>query len=203
LRFREIAYGLHASVLRVCLAFVTMESVDTIHVISDNEAACVHVGAAGVENVSFSCGGTEVDTNIEVMGSTAHRLIDVNVHLGEAVAEEEQAAWGVLQDKLSTNQKLWLPHHRNSPLWAFYMLKDGLLQCLDTSKSQMLRCILYHPTPTASTSLETAPVSKNTRKHVGMLKYTSEHGLTSMKKHAVCQPHEGGGRCSSGRMAEG
>jgi hypothetical protein len=33
-------------------------------------------------------------------------------------------------------------------------------------------------------------VSKNTRKCVGMLKYTSEHGLTSMKKH-VEREHQG------------
>jgi hypothetical protein len=88
-RFWEIAYGLHASVLRICLAFVTMESVDTIHVISDNEAACMHVGAARIENVSFSCGGTKVDTNTEVTGSIAQRFTDVNVHLGEAVVVEE------------------------------------------------------------------------------------------------------------------
>ena len=69
-RFWEVAYGLHASVLRICLAFVTMESVDTIHVISNNEATCAHIGAVGVENVSFSYSGTEADTNTEVMELT-------------------------------------------------------------------------------------------------------------------------------------
>jgi hypothetical protein len=66
-----------------------MESVDTIHVICDDEAVCAHVEAAEVENISFSCGGTEVDTNTEVTGSTLQRFVDVNLHLGEAVAAEE------------------------------------------------------------------------------------------------------------------
>lgn len=89
----------------------------------------------------------------------------------------------MLQDKLSANQKLWLPHHHSLLVWAFYILKDGSLQGLDANKSQILRCILCHPTPATSASSKTTPVSKNTRKRVGMLKYTSEHGLTSMKKH--------------------
>jgi hypothetical protein len=42
--------------LRVYCRLVTMESVDTIHVISDDEAVCAYVEAAKVENISFSVG---------------------------------------------------------------------------------------------------------------------------------------------------
>jgi hypothetical protein len=89
----------------------------------------------------------------------------------------------VLREKLSANQKLWMPHHRNSSVWAFYLLKDGTVQNLDTSKPQMLRCVVCHPSHAASSTSHTAPPSKNTRNRVGILKYTAEHGISSMKKH--------------------
>ena len=69
------------------------------------------------------------------------------------------------------------------------MLKDGTLQNLDTSKPQMLQCVVCHPSHAASNTSHTAPPSKNTRNRVGIRKYTAEHGLSSMKKH-VERDHE-------------
>jgi hypothetical protein len=108
---------------------------------------------------------------------------ETNALIGEAEFAEEETAWQVLQEKLAANQKLWMPHHRNSLVWAFYLLRDGTVQNLDTSKPQMLRCVVCNPGPTASSSSHTAPPSKNTRNRVGILKYNAEHGLSSMKKH--------------------
>ena len=60
----------------------------------------------------------------------------------------------------------------------------------------MLRCMLCHPTAAASNSSHIDPPSKNTCKRVGLLKYTSEHGLTSMKKHVEREHQSEFGRYS-------
>ena len=47
----------------------------------------------------------------------------------------------------------------------------------------MLRCVVCHPSPAASSSSYTAPPSKNTQNRVGILKYNAERRLSSLKKN--------------------
>jgi hypothetical protein len=190
------AFGF-VKLLRVCnLCRFVMESVDTVHILCDDDNACAHGDTAGVGNVCLSCGGMETLQHTEVTRSIVQWFVETNIRIGEQVAAKEEAAWQVTLEKLSANQKLWLPYHHNSPVWAFFALKDRSIQKLDTSRLQMLRCVLCHPTAAASSSSHTDPLSKNTRKRVGLLKYASEHGLTSMKKHVEREHQSEFGRYS-------
>ena len=167
----------------VGVKFVAMESVATIQLLSDDEGVCAHEEIVAIGNVSHSCGGTEGEMHTETTCSTVQRFVETNALIGEAVAAEEETAWKVLREKLVANQKLWMPHHRNSLVWAFYLLKDGTMQNLDTSKPQILRCVVCHPSPPVSSSSHTMLPSKNTQNRVGILKYNAEYGLSSIKKH--------------------
>ena len=133
-----LAFGF-VKLLRICnLCRFVMESVDIVHVLFDDGNACAHGDTTGVGNVSMLCGGIETSHHTEVIGLTIQRFVETNMRIGEQVVVEEEATWQVTLEKLSANQKLWLPHHSNLPVCAFFALKDGSILNLDTSRSQML-----------------------------------------------------------------
>ena len=133
-----LAFGF-VKLLRFCnLCCFVIESVDTVHILSDDDNAYVHGDTIGVDNISLSCRRTETSQYTEVIGLIVQQFAETNTHIGKQVAVEEEIAWQVILEKLSTNQELWLPYHRNLPIWAYFALKDGSIQNLGTSRSQML-----------------------------------------------------------------
>jgi hypothetical protein len=115
------AFGF-VKLLRVCnLYHFVMESVDTVHVLSNDDNACAHGDTAGVGDVNLSCGGTETSQYTEVTGLTVQRFVETNTHIGEQVATKEEAVWQVILEKLSANQKL--------RVWAVLQGCQGLRRC--------------------------------------------------------------------------
>ena len=56
---------------------------DTIHILFDNDNACVHGDTIGVDNISLSCGGTETSQHTEVIGSIVQRFVEINTRMEE------------------------------------------------------------------------------------------------------------------------
>lgn len=167
-----------------------MESGDTIQLLFDEEGICAHGDTIASSNASYSCGDSEGETHTEARRSILQHFEETNARIREVVATKEEALWLVFGEKFAANQKLWLPHHRNSLVSAFYMLKDGTLQNLDTSMPQILSYILCHPSPATNSSSHTVPLSKNMRNCIRILKNNVEHELTSMKKHIERDDHQ-------------
>ena len=109
------------------------------------------------------------------------------VTIEEFHVAEELAIWRVRLTRLQDNHKFWIPYHRISLVWAFFLLHLQGID-VDVNVPQTMRCVLCHPTSSTPTVFEgqTSTVSQlTTRSRHGMFNYNLTHGSTSMMKHVM------------------
>lgn len=137
-----------------------------------------HVCEVEHEGTASGFGGTE---SLPVISGTELLTEEESAaqQVAKCLAEEAEAEWQSHFRIFKSNQKSWVPYHRNSPVWAFFQLLDGSGGGrVDASIVQTMRCVICHPTSVSSPSS-----SRKTRSRKGVVNYNHNHGSTSLKKH--------------------
>ncbi len=92
---------------------------------------------------------------------------------------ETKIAWEVLKAQLNLNKQAWVPHHRLSLLWHFFVVNDGKKP--NRLTSQTMHCLLCHFV------YQTCNFGSIAKKRKDMISYNQQHGTTSMKKHILTE----------------
>ena len=137
-----------------------------------------HVCEVDHEGTASGFGGAELLPDISAT-ELLTREESATQRVVACLAEEAEAEWQSHFRIFQSNQKSWVPYHRNSPVWAFFQLLDGSGGGrVDASIVQTMRCVICHPTSVSS------PSSIRTRRsRKGVVNYNHNHGSTSLKKH--------------------